>query len=113
MRVDDNDQFVKISGSWIERLDLQEAHEDSVEMDERETEASPYMQPCGSSKTVPVYHLVYKAHLPAGNYGCKSSFQTKVLLKASDYKPGGPWISCFLRTSNSDMKTRHDSNIAT
>ena len=33
------------SGSWFERTDKQEAHENSVEMDEREAEAQANMQP--------------------------------------------------------------------
>lgn len=48
------------SASWVERIDQQEAHEDSAEVDEGEAEAQIGMQPCRGSEAVSVHHLVYK-----------------------------------------------------
>ena len=49
------------SASWVERIDEQEAHEDSAEVDEGEAEAQIDMQPCRGSEAVSVHHLVCKA----------------------------------------------------
>ncbi|TQD99361.1 hypothetical protein C1H46_015019 [Malus baccata] len=52
-----------ISETWdhVKRVDEQEAHEDSAEVDEGEAEAQIDMQPCRSSEALSVHHLVYKA----------------------------------------------------
>ena len=53
-----------VTGGWAERAEEQEAHEDSAEVDERETEAQADVQPCGTTQAVSLHNLVYKTQHP-------------------------------------------------
>lgn len=67
-----NWSFWLFEGCWIKRFGKQDSNEISAEMDEREAEATSYMQPCRGSQAVSLYHLVLKGRHSSN--GKKPSF---------------------------------------